>query len=169
MKINSIGKIVLFLLFIVSPFVSSGQDCSSFIKYHKADYPYEYNGQSKSATCVSGNTYKFLVTLSKSKKYKISFYASSIFNNRMDFKIIDKSSNDVLMERPGESDKNNKEGSVLVAPSYMDREGKYPHFEFIPKSTMKLQIEISVKKSEHQKTGCVGVLIQDKPKEGKGF
>ncbi|PIE86268.1 MAG: hypothetical protein CSA05_01390 [Bacteroidia bacterium] len=154
------------------------QNCSNFIGYTNSVYPWKYNSQSKSATCQTGRTYKFIVTFNKGREYKISFYASSIFDNRMNFKITDESSGEVFVDKPGETELDSKKGSVLMAPMDMDtgEQLDYPSFSFIPLNTLRLQIEIDIEKflddegAEDKRRGCIGVLIYEKKLEGnEGF
>lgn len=170
MKVSVINKLILIVAISTLPLWGFGQNCSSFISYNTPQYPYKYNGQSKSATCQTGRTYKFIVTLLKGNEYKLSFYASSVFDNKINFKIIDESTGDVVLERPGQSEDISKKGSVLVAPMDMETAemGDYPSFDFHPLNSMKLQIEIDVLTAqteqgvEETRRGCVGVLIQEK-------
>jgi hypothetical protein len=162
------------LLITLLPLVGFSQpNCASFIKYQVAQYPFRYNSQSKSAACASGKTYKFLITLQADYDYKISFYASSIFDNKMKFKIIDEGTGKTVLDLPGEATPNDKQGlSVLVAPVLAEKEADYPFFEFHPVTTTRLQIQIDVEKvaeGQDDKRGCIGVLIMDKKGEGSGF
>lgn len=178
MRIQIKNKLFLFVLLFVLPFWGLSQNCSSFISYNTPQFPYKYNGQSKSATCQSGRTYKFVITLLKGKEYKISFYASSIFDNKINFKIIDESTNDAVLDMPGQSDDENGIGSVLVAPTdpMNGKTGDYPSFDFFPVNSMNLRIEIDVapavddQGNPDDRRGCVGVLIQEKKARGQaGF
>lgn len=178
MKISVINKIILILVVSLLPIFGFGQNCASFISYNTPLYPYKYNSQSKSATCQTGRTYKFIVTLLKGKEYKLSFYASSVFDNKINFKIIDETSGEVVLERPGETEEISKKGSVLVSPVDLETAimGDYPSFDFHPVNSMKLQIEIELSEATNDRgepdvrRGCIGVLIQEKKAPtGDGF
>jgi hypothetical protein len=172
MKVLSWNKIVLLLIVLSFSLIGVAQNCASFITYQTPAYPYKYNGQSKSATCESGKTYKFIVALLQGKDYKLSFYCSSIFDNKINFKIIDESSSKVLIDLPGESDKDDKTGSVLVAPFFLDKPSEYPSFDFHPINSLKLQIIIdvtAVPAGEDIRRGCIGVLIQEKKSDSGGW
>jgi len=146
------------------------QNCSNFIAYQSPSFPYKFNSQSKSATCESGKTYKFVVTMQSDRDYKFAFYASAVFNNEINFKVIDQSSNKAVLDIPGKrSGENGK--SALEPQVFADHEGDYPSFDFHPQSAITVQIEIAIQKNEKEdvKRGCVGVLIQEKKSDQVGF
>ena len=61
MKSKFIHIIVILLLL---PLFSDAQaKCSDFFKYRRPEAPYEYNDQSSSAVCVTGQTYEFILPL----------------------------------------------------------------------------------------------------------
>lgn len=165
--------LIIVSAFLFTPFEQLfAQNCSGYVRYHKVTYPYKYNGQSKSASCATGKTYKFLVPLYEGKDYKLSFYASSVFNNKLNFKIIDESTGRTVIDLPGESPTNQANESVLVRPMLEDGStGEYPYFEFHPESSIRLQIVIDVEPNgkENGSRGCVGVLIQDKISDSGTF
>ncbi|HAN77144.1 MAG TPA: hypothetical protein DCQ31_04905 [Bacteroidales bacterium] len=151
---------------------SMAQNCSGYVRYYKIAYPYKYNGQSKSASCSTGKTYKFLVPLYEGKDYRLSFHASSVFDNKIIFKIIDESTGRTIIDLPGESIDGQPGKSVLIRPSLEDgSRGEYPYFEFHPETSIKLQIVIEVLAAPdgEERRGCIGVLIQDKLNDQGSF
>jgi hypothetical protein len=150
----------------------SAQSCANFINYQKVLPPYKYNSQSKSAKCLTGRTYKLYVTLLEGRDYKISFHASSVFDNKIHFKIIDETNGTKVLDAPGKTEDPSNKSSVLVPPFTAEGQGEYPYFEFFPETSTKLFIEIAVAPvpdEQRDKVGCIGVLIQDKPTEMTGF
>jgi len=176
-------KIKFVLLILVFPVVTFAQlDCSDFFKYRRAEAPYEYNSQSKSAVCVTGNTYEFVISLYEGHDYRMSFFASPVFNNDLTFKIIDMNTTSTVLNLPGESTTNEK--GTCVLKSYFDLASGssiHPYFDFFPASTTNLKIIIEVADIETaastdgsyvsavKEKGCVTVLILDTEAAKTGF
>ncbi len=162
-------KIALLTLFL--PIIGLAQvDCSNFLGKYQAEEPYKINSMSKSAVCISGHTYEFVVPLQKDYEYRFLFYASSVFNNKINFKIIDLNTGEVKLDLPGESETNEK-GTAALASYYDDRLGRdvHPYFDFIPETSTNFKIIIEVLPQDDIIKGCVGVLILDKPSDEGGF
>ncbi|NPA67938.1 MAG: hypothetical protein GXO50_04945 [Chlorobi bacterium] len=172
------------LLFIMLPLFSDAQSkCSDFFKYRRPEAPYEYNDQSSSAVCVTGQTYEFILPLTKGKDYRLKFYAAAVFNNRINFKIIDESTHETVLDLPGESP-SREEGTCVLADYYDDETGKsiHPYFDFYPASstTLKIIIEVlpvpqeessdpNIKKQRKINRGCITVVVLDKPADTSSF
>ncbi|NOZ35390.1 MAG: hypothetical protein GXO80_08840 [Chlorobi bacterium] len=181
MKTKLIYIIALVLLF---PLFSDAQSrCSDFFKYRRPEAPYEYNNQSSSAVCVTGQTYEFILPLTKGKDYRLKFYAAAVFNNKIKFKIIDESTHETVLDLPGES-ANREEGSCVLADYYNEDNGKssHPYFDFYPatSTTLKIIIEVlpvpqaestdaNIKRQKKMNRGCVTVVVLDKPAENSSF
>ncbi|MDF1551265.1 MAG: hypothetical protein P1P88_25820 [Bacteroidales bacterium] len=179
-------KIKLISLLIIIPVAMAAQslDCPSTLKLRRSAPPYSFNDLSKSAQCFTGKKYEFMVPLMKGKDYRLTFFASPIFNNDINFRIIDMNSGDKVLDLPGESQSGLKGESVLR--EYFDQELDkvvHPYFDFYPSSstTLKIIIEVagvdekknntesSFKAPEERKKGCITVFIQDKKSEEVGF
>jgi hypothetical protein len=178
-------KFKLLMVLIIFPIALIAQtDCPSTLKSRKASPPYSFNDLSKSAQCISGKKYEFMVPLMKGKDYRFTFYASSIFNNQINFRIIDMNSNQKVLDLPGEA--TNPAKGQCVLREYFDNESKklvYPFFDIIPNNSTTLKIIIDVlaeasetpadqssfKAPEEVKKGCITVFIQDKPSDDVGF
>lgn len=181
MKSKFIHIIVILLLL---PLFSDAQaKCSDFFKYRRPEAPYEYNDQSSSAVCVTGQTYEFILPLTKGKDYRLKFYAAAVFNNRIKFKIIDQSNHETVLDLPGESSIR-EEGTCVLADFWDDDTGKskHPYFDFYPvtSTTLKIIMEVlpapqdqssdpTVKKQEKFLRGCVTVVVLDKASEESSF
>ena len=164
---SSLSALVLSIAFASGLYA---QNCTNFIAYQSPAFPYKFNSQSKSATCESGKTYKFVVTMQDGRDYKIAFYASAVFNNEINFKVLDQGTNKTVLDIPGK--RTNENGKCALEPQvFADHEGEYPSFDFHPQSALTVQIEITVQKNEKEdvKRGCVGVLIQEKKSDQVGF
>ncbi len=161
-------KLKLLLLLVTAlSFVSYGQtDCSAFLGSLKAEAPYSINSLSKSAKCVTGHTYEFVVPLSKGYEYRIIFYASSVFNNDLHFKMIDLNTNDVIMDLPGKlpPSQNVEKGMTALQPYYDEKLNKevHPYFSIIPTTATNIKIIINVDEKPDLIQGCVTVVILDK-------
>lgn len=180
-------KLKLLVLTIFIPVALSAQslDCPSKLKLMRAKQPYTFNNLSKSAQCFTGKKYEFMLPLIQGKDYRIAFYASPIFNNDINFRIIDMNSGTKVLDLPGETEGGEKGTSVLR--EYFDAELNkmvHPYFDFHPSSSTTLKIIIDIastdKKStetdesafkapEERQKGCVTVFIQDKKAEEIGF
>jgi len=177
--------IILFTVILSLPLFSNAQGkCSDFFKYRRPDATYEYNDQSSSAVCVTGQTYEFVLPLTKGKDYRLKFYAAAVFNNRLNFKIIDESTHETVIDLPGESQLR-EEGTCVLADFYNEDTGKstHPYFDFYPASstTLKIIMEVipapqgeasdnpNIKKQVKLNRGCVTVVVLDKPAEDSSF
>jgi hypothetical protein len=179
-------ELKLILILIIFPLSLSAQnmDCTSTLNLRRPTPPYAFNDLSKSAQCVTGKKYEFMVPLLKGKDYRFTFYASPIFNNQINFRIIDMNSNEKVLDLPGEGTNAAKGQSVLR--EYYDEDTKkmiHPFFDIIPGSSTTLKIiidvvslegeakgeESSFTAPEERKKGCITVFIQDKVSEVVGF
>ncbi len=175
--------IILFSVIILFPLFSEAQGkCSDFFKYRRPDATYEYNDQSSSAVCVTGQTYEFVLPLTKGKDYRLKFHAAAVFNNKINFKIIDESSHETVLDLPGES-MSRVEGTCVLADYYSEDTGKssHPYFDFYPASSITLRIimevlpapqgevDPNVKKQTKLNRGCVTVVVLDKPADNSSF
>jgi hypothetical protein len=178
---------VLLVLTLASLFniVMNAQDmdCASTIKYRYADNPYEFNEQSKSAICYTGQVYEYEIKLIEGIDYRFSFFASSIFNNNIRFKILNRSTGELLLDLPGEAAGNN---TSAILEDYFDPIQKkfiHPYFEILPEENVnyKVIVEVgdlskdtglnnnSILLDSNQKKGCVTIFIQSKNSDSFGF
>ncbi len=180
MKIIKIKVLMLILAFAL-PYTASAQ-CTNRLDFHRmrVKQPWSYNNLSKSATCTSGNQYEFVLTLTKGKDYRIQFFGAAVFNDDMQFKIIDMSTQQTVMDLPGTIYEPGPGKQVLT--DYFDEDrgrAVHPFFDFFPASTSKLKIIIDIpvakqeieasddyKAQEQKNRGCLTVLVLDKPAAG---
>ena len=179
--------ITIILTLFLTKLIYSQLDCSNFMSNLKAEPPYKKSSLSKSSAVISGINYKYYVPLSAGKEYRLFFFASPAFNNKINFKIIDlnnpKDSTDdqILYDLPGENPAtNNALGTAALAP-YIDPETNkaiHPYFDIIPEHSTKLEIIIHPlnpppKKDDYGNTyreivrGCVAIFVLEKPAERK--
>jgi hypothetical protein len=182
-----IFKITILFSFILFPALLKAQaGCSSNLDFQKqrVTEPWGYNDLSKSATCLTGNSYEFIIPLTKGRDYRLMFYAAPVFNYKMSFKIIDQSSHQTVMDLPGESYTNN-EGTCVLHDIFNADSGKmfHPYFDFFPASSTNLKVIIDIKPlpqevdannpnykmPEKKERGCVTVIVLDKPSLGGNF
>jgi hypothetical protein len=184
MKMKAIKLILVLIIFPVA-IVAQNMDCPGTLKQRKATPPFSFNDLSKSAQCVTGKKYEFMVPLMKGKDYRFTFYASPIFNNQINFRIIDMNSNEKVLDLPGEA--TNPAKGQCVLREYFDNNTKtliYPFFDIFPNNSTTLKIIIDVleaaqdkpadnqssfKAPDEKKKGCITVFIQDKTSEDVGF
>lgn len=183
----SIGLVLIgFALFAQS------MDCPSTLKSRKATPPYAINVYSKSMQCSTDKNYEYDVILNPGKEYRITFYASSIFNNRMSFQIIDTKTGMKLMDLPGETQENLKGESVLREYyDYKNEKMVYPCFDFCPEEILNLKIAINIPEYKYKvktvtgdpdfgtedkfeeiiekRKGCVTIFIQEMASDEIGY
>ena len=133
--------LILTVILLLPLFADAQAKCSDFFKYRIPEAPFEYNDQSSSAVCVTGQTYEFVLPLTKGKDYRLKFYAAAVFNNRIKFKIIDQSNHETVLDLPGES-ATREEGSCVLADFWDDDTGKskHPSFDFYPVTSTTLKM-----------------------------
>ena len=168
------------LVFLIPLWVSAQSlNCPSTLSLRTATPPFHFNNLSKSAQCLTGKNYEFVLTLNQGKDYRFSFFASPIFNNNIKFKVIDLNTNNTVLDLPGETEENLK-GEAALKAYFDDKKGKeiHPYFDIYLTTTTQLKIMIDVaslnkKQSEtgyeERKKGCITVFIQDRKAETTGF
>ena len=165
-------RIALLTVFLLVQATLMAQNCADYIIYRSPTPPYKLDSQSKSATCETGKTYKLVLALSKGKDYRLSFYASAVFDNKISFKIVDKSSGKAVVDLPGESENNDK-GTAVLRPYLSNGKMVHPYFDFLPDNATNLEVIIDVKSNpktgDEPARGCIGVFLQNKVVENIGF
>lgn len=175
-------KIILLLLFMPLTIFAQSLDCPSRLKMRRANPPFSFNDLSKSAQCLTGKKYEFMLPLTKGKDYRLTFYASPVFNNDIKFRIVDMNSGDRVMDLPGQTEASNR-GECVLKAYFDDKKNKlvHPFFDFYPTSSTQLKIIIEVASIEQEKTesnfkapeirkkGCITVFVQDRKAEDVGF
>jgi len=182
-KINILISIIIFTF--SSQFINAqSMDCISMLRYRKAQFPYEFSNLSKSATCSSGKTYEFIVPLKAGSEYRFSFFASSVFNHQINFRIIDLSSNELVLDLPGEFEA--MENNTCALREYFHSKLNklvHPHYDFYPATSTNLKIIIEIPSVDGENpidnsiyqrnmdkiSGCVTVFVQDKKVDNLGF
>ena len=161
---------ILFVFLLALPIFTFGQmDCSKTLSNLEPDDPFNLNSLSKSAVCVSGHTYEFVVPLTEGYQYRFVFYASSVFNNDMHFKIIDLNSNNEIINLPGKSADNAKGTAVLAPFTDKNYNSIHPYFDVLPASSTSMKIVIKVDEKVDLIKGCVTVVILDRHFEDGSF
>ncbi|MCQ2252357.1 MAG: hypothetical protein MJZ61_02775 [Bacteroidales bacterium] len=121
-------------------------NCASFLSMRKPEVPYRYNTASKSAACFSGKKYEFVLPLAANNEYRIQFFASPVFNNDIQIKIVDMSTGETKYDLPGKVDSDPVKGQTCIQ-DYTDPKTKklvHPYFDFsVPQATsLKIMIDI---------------------------
>jgi hypothetical protein len=152
----------------ILPAAVQAQNCADFLNFRKAEKPWRYNTASKSATCFSGKKYEFVLPLAKGNEYRIQFFASPVFNNDVQVKIVDLNSNQVVIDLPGqlpEGSPEPKKGQTCLQ-DYREKETStsmtHPFFDFAPAQPTSLKIMIEIK----EKSNVVMVTQGDWDAEG---
>ena len=175
-------KLIAILIIMPMALIAQSLDCPSTLQLRRATPPYVINDLSKSAQCYTGKKYEFVIPLTKGKDYRLSFYASPIFNNQIKFTIIDMNSGQKVLDLPGESPASAK-GECVLREYFDEALNKmvHPFFDFYPSSSTTLKVTIDIAAEEGSETvtatqapdskkkGCITVFIQDKKSEDVGF
>jgi len=167
--------VLLFIIPLAFPTMSFGQKVNCQGKWDiQPEPPYYESSFTKIANCRTGKKYEFIIPLSTGKEYSISFYASSSFNNSMNFVMEDLNSGAEVLNLPGENvEANNDKGTCVLAPYYDEKKQKsvHPCFQISPENATNLKIVIDIPNlpgeddvtvNKKTKTGCVKVLIFEK-------
>ncbi len=180
------------------PVAAQAQNCADFFSSRIATPPYRYNTASKSSTCYSGSKYKFVLEVAANVEYRVQFYASPVFNNEVQVKIVEGEGN-VLVDLPGKVDDEPKKGTTCLQ-DYMDPKANklvHPYFDFSSQNATRLTFMIDIKDhleyteepqydewgnltgmtkkaiipegGPEKVKGCFTVYIMDKPAETNSF
>lgn len=169
-------KIKILIGFLLTlPVLLSAQpiDCSSLLNTLTPEEPYEINTMSKSASCISGKKYELVIPLQADYEYRFVFYASPAFNNDINFKMLNLSTNDIIFDVPGhvgESDEV-KKGTTALQP-YWDTEldkSMHPFFIVRPTTSTNVKLILDVLSKDDLIQGCVTVVILDRKIENGSF
>lgn len=171
-------KFKLVLILLVVPFISFGQKVDCQGKWDvKPTPPYEESSFTKTASCVTGKKYEFVVPFSSGFEYKLSFYASSSFNRKMNFILEDLNSGSEILNLPGEAIDDygqplpEKGKSVLAPYRTADNKLVHPFFVIAPENSTNVKIIIDIPHlpgqeeiivNPQRKTGCVKIQIWQK-------
>ncbi|MBR4441103.1 MAG: hypothetical protein IKS00_06075 [Bacteroidales bacterium] len=149
---KSIIKILLVVLVALPIGLQAQSTCADQMKMRKPTQPYRYNSSSKSAMCQTGRKYEFVLPITQGLEYRIQFFASPVFNNNVDVKIIDMSTGEVVINVPGKlDDKEVKFNQQTALQDYFDEKKNtyfHPYFDFTPVSSTSLKIMLDVKEVE---------------------
>jgi len=150
---KSILKFLLVVLVALPMGLQAQTTCADQMKMRKPMQPYRYNTSSKSAMCQTGRKYEFVLPITKGLDYRIQFFASTVFNNNIDVKIIDMSTGETVIDVPGKlKDDEPKSPQQTALQDFMDEKkgGKiiHPFFDFTPVSSTSLKIMLDVKEVE---------------------
>ncbi len=182
-KLKLLSLLMLLYSFTVNVNAQS-VDCSGKISHYLPSRSFTVNESSKSAVCVTGKKYEFMLSLLKGKDYRISFFASPVFDRKINFRIIDVNSGKKVLDLPGETEDAKRGSCVLVEYYDKDRNAMvHPFFDFLSSAatTLKIIIDIAPKEQTNQTSstsggdianvakGCITVFIQDRVAQEDGF
>lgn len=137
-------SLAISLIFVVS-LSSQTLDCGSLLAIRKSTDSYKFDPSTMSLQCITGKSYDIPLILSPGKEYRISFFAGSVFDNIMNFRIVDTETGETLLDIPGENE-SMKKGTCALRPYYDYASGNliYPYFEFFPEKKMNLKVIIDI-------------------------
>lgn len=171
---KKITKFFLITLFLLPVSLFAQMDCSIFLSNLKPESPFSMNSLSKGAACVSGHTYELVIPIQKGYQYRIVFYSSPVFNDDVDFQIIDLNTNKVIVKAPGKLPEGSfpaKNGETALQNFFDEKTSKevHPYFDVLPSTSTNLKIIINVKEKPDLIKGCVTVVVLDRPFEVGNF
>lgn len=180
-------KLILFLsiCLIFCSNIVSAQECNDFFLYRTPTVGYILDSQSTSGLCKSDSVYKYRFQMENNKEYKISFFASAVFNAKVDFKLYNSKGN-IILDLQGDLDTTiNK--PVALREFYDGNNMIYPYFTVYPSTIEYYTLEIKTNKLAYKKAvyndngdkliidsyynviGCVTLYLQYKYIESTGF
>ena len=130
------------------PAAAEAQNCADFFSSRIPAPTYRYNQASKSATCYSGSKYKFVLDVAANVEYRVQFFASPVFNNEVQVKIVEGEGN-VLVDLPGkvEDGVEVKKGNTCLQdyPDPKTNKNVHPYFDFTSQNATRLTFMIDIK------------------------
>ena len=158
--------IVLLLLIISGKLSAQSIDCEPLLDYRQPDPSFIRNESSQSVQAFTGDKYQFVVDMEKDEQYRFTFFVSAILTRKIQFKIEDINSGQVLLDLPGTT-KNNRKNECVLAPYYDLAYDKmiYPYFDFFPKEAAKYRVTIEIGKYVRPKPKFVAVDKDEFPEE----
>jgi hypothetical protein len=154
-------NLIIFFIIILIQIYGQTSVCSGFHKKYcipekvKGE-KWMYNAQSKSGLFTQGTVSKLRCVIYKGMDYRISVCCETTLGDKVNFKIFDARTNELLFD-------NSKSEDTQI-------------FEFQSVSTRQLIIEVAVpqgatQKEAHKPTegACVGLLIEHKVTDKQGF
>jgi hypothetical protein len=152
------------------PAAAEAQNCADFFNSRTPAPTYRYNQASKSATCYSGSKYKFVLEVAANVEYRVQFYASPVFNNEVQVKIVEGEGN-VLYDLPGKIDDGEAKKGTTCLQDYSDPKTNklvHPYFDFTSQNATRLTFMIDIKEHMDYQEEPVydewGTLIEMKKK-----
>jgi hypothetical protein len=116
-------------------------------------------------------------------EYRFSFFASAIFNNNIRFKIINKTTGELMLDLPGEAAGNST--SAILEDYFDEKQNKFVHPYYDLSTDQECNYLVVVEVGElnennsltnsnilvdnDQKKGCVTIFMQSKSTENFGF
>lgn len=157
MKYISIFTLLLFLNIVsFSQTIVCGDFHKKYCVLEKDKKEWQYNAQSKSGLFTQGAISKMRCVIYKGMDYKISVCCETILGDKVNYKIFDSHSNELLFDNSAAENKQT--------------------FQFQSVSTRQLVIEVTVPKGATEKdkhkaidAACVGLLIENKLSNKQGF
>ena len=161
-------KLILLNIVILAFLNLSAQtiNCLEQTATFKVHSDYEISEYTKGSRVVTGHDYEHRITLMAGEEYRLSFMASPVLNNRVEFEVTDVNIYEALLELDYvEGDNSN---SPFVA-KYNSQTGnyEYPYYTFKVATISNIKIKIKVLEAEQKDRikGCVTVIILKKKQD----
>jgi hypothetical protein len=147
------------LLLMLAPALSQAQACHNFHRKNcnaSGNAYFEYNGQSKSALFKKGQTSELNIIIYKGQDYRVSVCTEPELGNKVEFRL-----------------KDSKSGDVLYDNADTDYE---QDFEFSCSYSRRIILEVTVpdgetkeKRLKPREMACIGVLVEHMTTPKSGF
>jgi hypothetical protein len=179
---------LIVLMAVIWSSAAQNIDCQSILNSRKATPFYTINKSTRSISCITGKKYELSLSLEPGKEYRISFFASSILDNRMTFQLINAETGEKFLDVPGQT-AHPKKGECALREYFDYATGKmvYPFFEFFPEEKLNLKVIIDIpeytfkiktalanpesgtedvfEEFTEKRRGCVSLFVQEKETE----
>ncbi len=169
-KIISLSILIVLFVSLQAQIDCSKQSATFYITdgYIKSDI-------STSEVVKSGEIYNFMIPLKAGKEYRLYFMASSVFNNRINIKIIERSSNQIVIDtyyKKTQDDWGDDYDQKLLKTEWNEEDNKMeqPHIDLEPVTSTNIVIIIDVLEAEKEITsdkikklrGCFSIIVLEK-------
>ncbi len=137
--------ITLILLLAIAKLSAQPIDCEPILEFRHPDPSFTRNEHSQSVQGFTGEKYEFLVPVKAGEQYRFTFFVSAILTRKIDFKIENQYSGQVLLDLPGTT-KDNKRNECVLGTYFDELYNKtmYPYFDFNPKTKATYKITVNI-------------------------
>ena len=122
--------VTLILLLAIIQLNAQPIDCEPILEFRHPDASFVRSEHSQSVQGFTGEKYEFIIPVDAEEQYRFTFFVSAILTRKIDFKIEDLNSGQVLLDLPGTT-KDNKRNECVLGTYFDELYNKmmYPYLE----------------------------------------